>query len=480
MLQGSQDGSTCSTTSASTTPSPKLLNEESLEISRQATNSSPLADVSSEDEAVDSLRNSLFRLSLNKEALAASREQAVETLSDMIARMIMLSPRGSETEFEKIAQLLTKRPDVIDQDTFPLVFKYLKAYNDINQTAKLLVILLESGNQYHAFDLEGVFLWCITHKSTQVIESLVKYQNICFIKEFKPIVFKIYIEKMGGAKFLDYLLFSSWSFQMPESHYESIFKDLFLFASGKGLPEVLGMLQHRCEFLQKRGIVLEALEMAISEGNASNVLFLWKNKCLNAQDKQQLTLKLVRDQDKDLLEALEKDNQIFSMCENVVFKVANLYAMGNLNPQDVPLILGLVEAQIGLVSALEGLSYIKKRHYYLDLARELLGLAKKYSDKSKEMAKQFDGTFYEKMLDPLDECSPKRERKSQLSLLDEILHPKKQDDAEPQLEEQEAPSDSMVEVFTPLRESCVLKLQKEALDDAKEHFKLRNTPPANK
>lgn len=104
-------------------------------------------------------------------------DQLVQAIEEAIYRLDLSSPNDVNkyfAGFNEMATLVKKRPDLIDDSLFHVVFKYIKAYFEETKDRKCtehLVALLVSGNQYNALNLELVFLWAFHHDMAEALEE---------------------------------------------------------------------------------------------------------------------------------------------------------------------------------------------------------------------------------------------------------------------------------------------------------------------
>lgn len=407
-------------------------------------------------------------------ALISDDEQLIEAIENAIYDFNLASKDEKSKYFSgfgEMADLVRNRPDLInDNKLFYLVFKYIKVYfEDTKDRACTdhLVAVLKSGNQYEGRYLELVFLWAMRHELSEVLEALLS-QNICFIRSFRPVCFKIFISLQKLPKFLEYLLFSSWPSQASDLELMTIFKELFEYAARKGTPDMLNVFLNRCEHLNCSESVVNALEKAISENNIPNVVFLWKNKHVDNLSRRKITSQIIQSQNTELLKALQQDEANATFCEKLIFRVSQMYVFGAIGVDDAQIVLTLVEAQIALMSVLHNLPSDVKRKYYLDMAQETLDLCRKLSrmsaqerDREKLLIQQVE----EILANPQEPIAMRRED----SLVDEILSPRKAP-SNPQTLEQEVPSDLQNDSYTPMRSASKIRLQKEASEEVLEQL----------
>ncbi len=413
-----------------------------------STSSSPEI-VSDEDQLIEAIENAIYELNL------ASKDEKSKYFAG----------------FVEMAALVRNRPDLInDSKLFYLVFKYIKVYfEDTNDRACTdhLVAVLKSGNQFDGKYLELVFLWAMRHELSEVLEALLS-QNICFIRSFRPVCFKIFISLQKLPKFLEYLLFSSWPSQTSDLELMAIFKELFEYAARKGTPEMLNVFLNRCEQLNCADSVVNALDKAISENNIPNVVFLWKNKHVDTLNRHKITSQIMQSQNTELFNALMQEDSKSTFCEKLIFRVSQMYALGAIDVDDAQIVLGLVEAQIAVMRSLHDLPSEIKRKYYLDIAQETLGVCKTLSRKSTQERDREKLLMLqvEKILEASEESTS---MKRQDSLVDEILSPRKAP-LKPHLLEQEISPDLLNESYTPLRSASKLRLHKEASEEVLEQL----------
>lgn len=419
--------------------------------SNVSTSTSPVP-LSYEDEIIESIQEAISRLNL------AGSNDTVKYFSG----------------FVEMADFVKKRPDLIDDRLFYLVFKYVKAYFNDTQDRKCtehLEAVLDSGNQFNARNLELVFLWAMQHEFSNLMNSLLQ-QKMCFIRKFPPVVFKLFISQQKLPKYFEYLLFSNWSCQMQDEHTTSILKELYDYTARKGTPEMLKVFFQRCEFLNNEACVVSALELAIDELNIPNVVFLWKNKHLSSGSRKKMTVALMKEQNVDILEALQQDDANSNLCEKVVFRVTQMHALGELNVDDAKAILAMVEAYVAIIVELNEIDPRKRREYYLGLGFELLESCKQISKRAKDEG-QREENLIKRMQSIFDSDEPKPLPRNG-SLLDEILNPRR-------IEPREFPSDQLLSssedpqgvshhAFLPLRKASQMRLRKHAQDEVRRQY----------
>ncbi len=423
------------------------------------------------DSAVSSLSSSSSPAPLSDDAkLIEAIEQAMEELN-----LVATSDTNKYfSGFDEMAEIVKKRPDLIQDRLFHLVFMYVKAYFDDTQDRKCtehLVAVLKSGNQYSAKNLRIVFLWSIKHELEEVLAALL-FQQISFIHILTPHCFSVFISSPNMSTFLEDILFSRWSAQTLDLETLSIFKELFIFTARKGTPKMLNVFLKRCDFLRNSESIIGALEMAISECNVENVVFLWGNRSLDAYSKKRILAEIVKERHHEMLQALQKEEASSTFYEKFILRVAQMCAAGGLTIENANIILSMVEAYVAVMVALDELAPHKKRAYYIKLGLELIEDCKQLSQKAKEEAQKSQGVSQE-FLNILDDSTllPSMASKKH-SLLNEILSPNNAPRRMPSqdpLIEQSLPS-NLIETFMPLRTLSKERLQEESLEEVKQQL----------
>ena len=404
-------------------------------------------------------------------------EEIIKGIEEAIERLDLSASTTSKkyfVGFEEMADFVKKRPDLIDDSLFYLVFKYVKAYYNETKDRKCtdhLVAVLESDNPFSARNLELVFLWAIQHEFGHVMNSLLQ-QKVCFIREFSPLVFKIFISEQKLPKYFEYLLFSNWSCQMHDEQTASIVTELYYYTARKGTSDMLKVFFQRCEFLNNQACVVTALELAIEELNIPNVVFLWKNKNLDIESRKKITLSLMKSQNVAMLEAIQEDDANSNLCEKVLFRVTQMHTLGELNGDDAKVILAMVEAYVAIMVDLKELNPRKRREYYLGLGFELIAMGKQISKRAKDEGQREEIVI--KQMQRILDCDEPQPLPRKDSLLDEILNPrgivKSVFPSEQLLASGEDPHGVSHEAFLPLRKASQRRLRKRAQDEVRRQY----------
>lgn len=285
--------------------------------------------------------------------------------------------------FEEMAQLVMRRPDLVDESLFYMVFRYIKLYFDETRDERCthyLVAVLNSGNQYKAVDLEYAFLWALKNEFCNVMQAILS-QRLCFIRAFPLVAFKIMIHEHKLTDYLEGFLFSS--LEAIDAKSITIIKELFIYAARKGDPDLLKMLLNHADFLRNHQQIDAALDAAVHDMNIPNILFLWKHHYVSfAKLTKKAQLNTVAP---NVVSLLDLEDSIEKFNEKLVIRVGQMFALGCLTEKDLNAVLELFDAHVELMSGMAVLLPKEKEKHYITMGLSMINDAKQLSVKIRQI-----------------------------------------------------------------------------------------------